>query len=306
MDALVTALHNKQFVNYVTVASDTVFLYDYILTLPLEIRVIWPAPWTPSKMLFLSCRYLVFVACFLEGAFFLLPGIGSPKCEHMLAAMTILRGLCLLASEAIFTLRTNAINENCPKLGRCLWTLYGLVLSCWFIVDSQLIKKIRRPPGIPDPPGWSGCLVEFPPHAETLSLFGLVMAFEFAIAVFMTAPLYNAYRLNLLSKLRLYRVVYLDAVLFSLLLLLFSLVNMVTIAIPNVASHALPMFLLVMHSTFACRVMLHIRGSHRPLDPSDSLELVSPAVFASRSTTRGEEEVRTSFGRSDAPRTPDG
>jgi hypothetical protein len=40
--------------------STTVQLYDFILTFPQEVSLIWPAPWSLMKVLFLLTRYLPF------------------------------------------------------------------------------------------------------------------------------------------------------------------------------------------------------------------------------------------------------
>ncbi|KAF9005410.1 hypothetical protein BDQ17DRAFT_346731 [Cyathus striatus] len=46
---------------YLTVASVTIFLYDYFLTLGSEIDLIWSSPWNAVKILYFLARYMPFI-----------------------------------------------------------------------------------------------------------------------------------------------------------------------------------------------------------------------------------------------------
>ena len=43
-----------------TVAGATMFLYDYFLTLGMEVDLVWSSNWSPMKILFIAQRYLPF------------------------------------------------------------------------------------------------------------------------------------------------------------------------------------------------------------------------------------------------------
>ena len=44
-----------------SVASSVLFVYDYFITLGMEIDLIWFSPWTPTKAIYLIQRYLPFI-----------------------------------------------------------------------------------------------------------------------------------------------------------------------------------------------------------------------------------------------------
>lgn len=50
----------------------TVLFYEYFLTLPEEIRLVWPRPFTQNKFVYLYLRYGVMATCLVGtyGAFF--------------------------------------------------------------------------------------------------------------------------------------------------------------------------------------------------------------------------------------------
>jgi hypothetical protein len=51
---------------FLTCWTDHVQIYDYFLTLDLEVRVIWGPPWSIPKSLFLLNRYLPFLEMLLN------------------------------------------------------------------------------------------------------------------------------------------------------------------------------------------------------------------------------------------------
>ena len=63
-------------------------VYDYFLTLPDEVSLIWAAPWTPMKVLFLLTRYIPFI----DGGIMLYcerPGITRwPKTQFVFVSRT--------------------------------------------------------------------------------------------------------------------------------------------------------------------------------------------------------------------------
>ncbi|TDL13396.1 hypothetical protein BD410DRAFT_846995 [Rickenella mellea] len=48
-------------VHCTTIAAVTVLIWDYLITLPDEVALVWPSSWSISKFLFMLNRYLVFI-----------------------------------------------------------------------------------------------------------------------------------------------------------------------------------------------------------------------------------------------------
>ncbi|KAJ6551490.1 hypothetical protein B0H19DRAFT_1073189 [Mycena capillaripes] len=57
--AIVDALWDLQETRFVSAVGLVILLYDHLLSLPDEVRFIWPAEFTSSKILFLALRYCV-------------------------------------------------------------------------------------------------------------------------------------------------------------------------------------------------------------------------------------------------------
>ncbi|EEB92503.1 hypothetical protein MPER_08975 [Moniliophthora perniciosa FA553] len=75
-----TGAHNF---NNETAAVATLVIYDYIITLPDEIDLIWSARWNLTKVLYLLQRYMPFVdtvALVLHNDF--TPGLGYQQCRN--------------------------------------------------------------------------------------------------------------------------------------------------------------------------------------------------------------------------------
>ncbi|KAH8831710.1 hypothetical protein DL96DRAFT_1588745 [Flagelloscypha sp. PMI_526] len=233
--------------------------YDYLLMLRLEIRVVWKSPWSLSSSLFLLCRYVVFPASILGEIYLMAPKniVATVNCKALLAVISFLRGLGVLFAQAIFTLRTIAINDNSPKLRRGLFCFHGLVFLGFFAVGATLFRNVK---------------------CTGLNFWWAHCSFN---TVFMAIPFYQAYRRKL-TNLRLYQVVYTDVL---------SLINILNDVRGNPHNYGLAPFQIhSLHSILACRVLLHIRkivsnrdGTSR--SPEVELGPVTTVRFASHLTT---------------------
>ncbi|KIJ06389.1 hypothetical protein PAXINDRAFT_140657 [Paxillus involutus ATCC 200175] len=59
---VVTELHQLQFAKYLNVTALAVFLFDYCLTLSLEVHHVWGRKWEITRIVFTISRYLPFIA----------------------------------------------------------------------------------------------------------------------------------------------------------------------------------------------------------------------------------------------------
>jgi len=77
---LVQYLQNQRLIlDFVFIAAVAAFVYDYLLTLHLEIKLIWLSPWNYTKIIFLVFRYMPFIQIWvtLQNQTFLNVSIGS-------------------------------------------------------------------------------------------------------------------------------------------------------------------------------------------------------------------------------------
>ncbi|KAF8497338.1 hypothetical protein JB92DRAFT_2987346, partial [Gautieria morchelliformis] len=126
-----------------SVAGAVLLIYDHVLTLNIEVGLIWSARWSVAKVLYFMVAYLGFSASIFI--------FGTMLVAHFLQ---VVRALCKLV---VLIFRTWVIFGRRKMLG------IGLIVS-WAVIAvvvlSILIYNIEQIKYIPDPtPGSQGCLL---------------------------------------------------------------------------------------------------------------------------------------------------
>ncbi|KAF8996802.1 hypothetical protein BDQ17DRAFT_1329743 [Cyathus striatus] len=91
---IVVALEHLKIVNvgsttsYLHVSSFFLFLYEYFITLDLEVKYIWNSPWTLIKTLFLVTRYLTFIDTSLDIIRHFSPHLSAEACYRTFSTVT--------------------------------------------------------------------------------------------------------------------------------------------------------------------------------------------------------------------------
>jgi len=111
MSALITELDLKhiRLMTYLNVATVCLWVYDYMLTLELEVSLFWKAPWKLSKVLFLFTRYLPFATMGLLLYHQFEPTISQTTCvlTYRVASWMISISICLTESMYKICLQIN-------------------------------------------------------------------------------------------------------------------------------------------------------------------------------------------------------
>ncbi|KAG6848202.1 hypothetical protein H0H93_002430, partial [Arthromyces matolae] len=64
----------------------TILAYDYLLTLGMEIEVIWTAKWGVGEVLFFLARYPTFINVIIKLAYYLVPNVSVDMCKGLSVA----------------------------------------------------------------------------------------------------------------------------------------------------------------------------------------------------------------------------
>jgi len=107
--ALIASLSRLQIVKYMNFASLAVFVYDYLLTLELELTLIWSSDWSIGKILFLLSRYSTFIDVPLILYFTMKPDIPVVQCSPICHLSTWFYIFGIVMAEAILVLQTYAL-----------------------------------------------------------------------------------------------------------------------------------------------------------------------------------------------------
>ncbi|EDR06498.1 uncharacterized protein LACBIDRAFT_299951 [Laccaria bicolor S238N-H82] len=203
------------------------FLYDYFLTLGMEVDLVWSSSLGPMKILFAIQRYLPFldtaVLCLLQ----LLSTTISPSvCRLAGNIQSYLMVTGFLLSELIFTLRAWAVWKRDKLLGIAL-SIFLLAIAVASYVVVCLSQRSLAYSGRPYP-GFQGCYMTGSNKVSYVNWL-LLMAYEagaylkikcrkrvnptaLVLLVLMIIPGVTAYREG--GNKGLYAVVYCDGILF--------------------------------------------------------------------------------------------
>ncbi|KAH7925434.1 hypothetical protein BV22DRAFT_1033991, partial [Leucogyrophana mollusca] len=152
---VVQAVRDLKLVTYATVAGTAILFYDFFLTLELEIRHIWPAPWSILKVLYLSTRYSPFIDT-IPMMYHFFPGMDPHKCR-----IAVWFSGCLytigMATSVILMLRTWAVWRRSRRIGWLLGVVYFSVSAPAYYSSVLFMKSIVYAPS--SPPNTPACLV---------------------------------------------------------------------------------------------------------------------------------------------------
>ncbi|TFK63332.1 hypothetical protein BDN72DRAFT_847722 [Pluteus cervinus] len=268
---------------YLSLASATLYLYDLLLTLHLEIDLLWPSKWTLIKVLYLLQRYLPLldtVVIMMSWQFGEISNIQTCKTLFMGFGWSCLIGMTL--SEVVLTCRTLAVWGNMTRIriGLFLFSLSCMIPLYWTMAKESLAITYHS---IPIPGMY--CLATAGPGIRYLC-WTLLTVYDLGLLILITTRAFRsrnsgrAIRRSTLSQ-----VVYQDGVLYYLYLVALSTMNIALIlSLPgNFATLLVTNIQRVSYSILTSRVVLHIRKqayqtqvvmiSLHPLDISAEAEL---------------------------------
>ncbi|KAJ7479888.1 hypothetical protein FB451DRAFT_166016 [Mycena latifolia] len=151
--ALITALIHLQASKYYDVAVLVMLVYDYFLTLPLEIEQVWKRQaWSLPKVLFIMFRYLT--PMFQLGSIMAdqVTSWTTASCEQWIWWRIIVDEFLALATSVVLILRVYAL------FGRAKWVL--AVMSSVIVMNIGVaFWSFPASTSAPLPPGVTGCYI---------------------------------------------------------------------------------------------------------------------------------------------------
>lgn len=270
---VVQALNHQQLVAYLDVVASTIFLYDYVLTLRMEIDLVWYSKWTLLKILYLVQRYAPFydtVGLVLYHQFVI--GLSPSYClvNYKISGWSFISSIAI--SEVILALRLWAVWRKSLKIAVGLSLFF---LACWvanFVVMGIFLNSMAF---AKSPFPYPGCFIVAGSHILAVCWI-LLMVYDAGNLVMMVIPGFAAYRTGGSSQL--VRVVYRDGVIYYVYIFLVSLVNVIVInRLPPDLVHLLSSFERILHCILTSRIVLHIReiGAVDHIHGTDTVALTS-------------------------------
>ncbi|KZV87619.1 hypothetical protein EXIGLDRAFT_773474 [Exidia glandulosa HHB12029] len=253
---IIGSLQRSQVSRYANVASTCLFIYDYILTLPSEIELVWPGPWTQGKVIFLTTRYLAWPEVVLV-IYQQTSDIPASQCHAFFTYFAWSTTWGLAASELILILRTWALWD------RKRVVLYGLIflLVALWIPDSYMmsviIQKTTFVASSTFSPALKGCFVTGSTTLISMSWI-ILMVMDFIILSLTVLRGIHHFRFRSSTLIvSLYR----DGILYFVYLFSLSLANVVLLytTAPEYTI-LINQILRVLHAMLSCRIILGLRA----------------------------------------------
>ncbi|GJE99945.1 hypothetical protein PsYK624_162210 [Phanerochaete sordida] len=275
---LVASLQRFQIDSYLDASAYALLVYDYLLTFEREVRLIWPAKWNITKILFVLTRYPVFA----DSAMVLYHNVGANLSVEMCRSMYNVTGWMFLwgigIAELILIIRTWAIWGRDIRI--------GLGLSAGFIglwsVNSYFLNKfltsLKFEPAQAISPSLRGCLPVAGGNLLYID-FVLLMVFETIVLGLTVVKMVYSFRKSTSPVVvSLYR----DGVLFYIYLFAISLVNVVVLkTTPREYANLLSSLQRSLHSMLSARLLMNLReAAVRSRVVADGAALNSTALAA--------------------------
>ncbi|KZV66552.1 hypothetical protein PENSPDRAFT_654862 [Peniophora sp. CONT] len=297
-DEVVRGLKDAQGVRYISAIGLVALLCDHIQTLPEEVRLVWRAPASLAKWLFLANRYLV--AGSIIAATHSLAGFNGAvytdrRCAALLSYVASASVISLGIANLLVLTRVLLLWDKNRRVLFILGASYlvGYMLTVGFLIASIVILE----PGIQ----WSPIARACTPTTKT-PFFTAVWAgpFLFEITV-LSLTVFNAIARPRSETMGLTNTLHQDGILFFLVITSFRIVNIVFTAspYPNRVNYA-GFFVWAMVTVILNRLLLHIRSSEIRIAANDKR---LAADFAA--ARRAQENSSDDEDEPDEPRSPD-
>jgi len=223
--AIIKQLQIKRLVlDYTFVPAVALLIYDYALTLHLEIKFVWLTPWNCTKVLFLLTRYISFV----DATFFIINqmfmNLSAEFCGASRPFVTWLVIFRTCLSQAILSIRTWAVWHRHKAVGILLLALTAVRLV--FIFTFILVKSMEFAPPLYH--RYRGCLV-IKTGSTLWAIYTVMVASQAIILALMLISASKSYQhIGQLSH-----VIYRDGILFYFYLLCITIAGLIVALVFN-------------------------------------------------------------------------
>jgi len=230
-------------------------IYDWMLNISLEIQLLWFSPWSYTKAMFLTVRYVPFAALGFNVQTQLAMGVSADTCRWVYPVVTWLIMPSIALAEVILMVRTWAVWHRDRKVGAALLVaLVGtLFTACYCNVKFLKAFKLADPPF----PTYRGCFVVGASDImKTAFIFLTVL--ESLVLILMIISAVKSYREG--SKNQLLAVIHRDGIVFYIYLLMATVANVCIMSLaPKDLVFMLTPVCCALYSIFTSRIVLNIR-----------------------------------------------
>ncbi|KAF5351984.1 hypothetical protein D9756_007380 [Leucocoprinus leucothites] len=222
MNVLESVFHYTNVTRYLSGAGLVALIYDHILTLPSEISLIWPAPSSYAKYIFLFNRYLV-PASLLTIAWEMNHFAGTPllneTCRNMFSAIAMLSVLSLGMANILVLLWVVNLWDKSRTIA---WMLtIGFIISTGTSSSLMIASLVELGESVSFSPVFSMCILT-KTTPKLIVVWAAPMVFEIIVLV---ATWWNALSVPREANMPLRSALHRDGVTFFMALTLLRSIN---------------------------------------------------------------------------------
>ncbi|TDL25204.1 hypothetical protein BD410DRAFT_630725 [Rickenella mellea] len=262
-------------VHCTTIAAVTVLIWDYLITLPDEVALVWPSSWSISKFLFMLNRYLVFIDSIML-VYVLMFGDDAKVCTNTFRILAFISVVGCMAGQCILILRAYAVWGS--QFNKLYAVIFGTYLCIFAVTLWAAAKYIggAYSTGIPAL-GMKGCTLFFKNRLAWVDI-ALIAVIEIVSTGLMIIKAIQHFRV---SRSSLMTIIYHDGLLYFAFLLAATISNlMVIVFAPVEISEFMVVVQRVLHSVLCSRIILHIRSAYKAQTRYLSGDTLPPMVIA--------------------------
>ncbi|KAJ6569432.1 hypothetical protein B0H19DRAFT_1373593 [Mycena capillaripes] len=182
MDNNNTIIYYYQVVRYVNVSSVAILLFDYALTIGLEVSLIWRSKWTLPKILFILSRYSTVFDVPLVLYYSITPFVSVEHCSQLHEGVSWGTVLGISVAEAILVVRTYGLS-GCKRSVLIIFTsIWAMGVFATIILVTLFVRSaVYEPPPLS---GIPGCYLAKANKADVVLPFVIVLLNDTTIMVY--------------------------------------------------------------------------------------------------------------------------
>ncbi|KAJ6577431.1 hypothetical protein B0H19DRAFT_1252781 [Mycena capillaripes] len=247
----------------------TILVFDYLLSMHLEVSLVWGSKWSFSKVFYLCSRYPPFLDVPLQLWYSLTPNINIDMCKPIYSAASWGTCIGIAMAEALLLLRTYALMGCNFRALVALVIQYVAILCTTIVVLTMFLKSLRFGP---PPLTVAGCYLV---DGNTIVVVAFILV-VFNETVLMICTLWVGITRFRHSHNHLIKILYRDGITYFILLFCISVANLATLIWgPLELVDLFNTFLRVMHSVLSTRIVLHDLTHQMPLEISSDIRALS-------------------------------
>ncbi|KAG1805871.1 hypothetical protein EV424DRAFT_1544207 [Suillus variegatus] len=243
-----------QIAQYFTVAAMAAVVFDYCLTLPQEVQLIWGKKWGVIRITFTLTRYATLMGTAMT-TYAAVTDRSRSKYTSCATFNDVSYGshlISIIAAEGLLIFRTLAFWHQNKKL--MVWLL---VLAAFSILGAVGVPKVVNALHFNNPPVANRTSCLFGSGKVSVIQYGFLIIYEL---VLMILTIYKRFSFYKGTRGRLATILYRDGMIYMTCIIMTSFANiLIAVVIPGTYSNILDAPQLVIHGVLASRILFNLR-----------------------------------------------